>query len=254
MFTRIRKRFTYANVALTVALLFAMSGGAYAAGKYLITSTKQISPKVLKSLKGANGKAGATGPQGPAGPAGATGPQGPAGGSGQKGEKGERGEKGETGAAGQNGTTGFTETLPSGKTEKGDWAMTGAMPGTGALEGSDATAVSFVIPLKEAPAPVYIHAPSEEQWAKGEFPIPPAGCTGNVTEPGAEPGHVCVFASQEFNANPPFICSSAKPAILCIFGSTGVGGTADDSGFVITTVDKEKGLMTLNGTWAATAE
>ena len=56
----IRKRVTYANVAMTLALVFAMSGGAYAS-KYLITSTKQISPKVLKTLKGAAGKTGPAG-------------------------------------------------------------------------------------------------------------------------------------------------------------------------------------------------
>jgi hypothetical protein len=67
------KRFTYANVVATLALVFAMSGGALAASKYLITSTKQISPKVVTALKG---KAGAKGPAGSAGPAG---PQGPAG-------------------------------------------------------------------------------------------------------------------------------------------------------------------------------
>lgn len=48
MFSRIRNRMIYANVAMTVALVFAMSGGAYAASRYMITSTKQISPKVLK--------------------------------------------------------------------------------------------------------------------------------------------------------------------------------------------------------------
>jgi hypothetical protein len=52
MFSRIRRRFTYANVVVTVALVFAMSGGAYAASRYLITSTKQISPKVLMSFEG----------------------------------------------------------------------------------------------------------------------------------------------------------------------------------------------------------
>ena len=46
MFSRLRKRFTYANVAMTLALVFAMSGGAYAAFTSLITSTKQISPSV----------------------------------------------------------------------------------------------------------------------------------------------------------------------------------------------------------------
>jgi hypothetical protein len=43
----LRTRFTYANIAATLALVFAMSGGAYAASRVLITSTKQISPKVL---------------------------------------------------------------------------------------------------------------------------------------------------------------------------------------------------------------
>jgi hypothetical protein len=44
---RIRLRFTYANVAATLALVFSMSGGALAASHYLITSKKQIAPKVL---------------------------------------------------------------------------------------------------------------------------------------------------------------------------------------------------------------
>jgi hypothetical protein len=36
----IRKRLSYANVAMTLALVFAMSGGAYAARRFVITSTK----------------------------------------------------------------------------------------------------------------------------------------------------------------------------------------------------------------------
>lgn len=38
----IRKHVSYANVAATVALVFAMTGGAYAAKRYVITSMKQI--------------------------------------------------------------------------------------------------------------------------------------------------------------------------------------------------------------------
>lgn len=81
MFSNIRPRLTYANVAATLALVFSMSGGALAASHYLISSKKQISPKVLKELKGnagAKGATGATGPQGPAGAAGAAGAQGSA--------------------------------------------------------------------------------------------------------------------------------------------------------------------------------
>src|ERR1700684_3983135 len=76
MLSALRSRVTYANVTATLALLFAMTGGAYAAKAYLITSTKQIKPSVLKSLqgkagaKGAHGAPGATGPAGPGRPAG----------------------------------------------------------------------------------------------------------------------------------------------------------------------------------------
>jgi hypothetical protein len=74
-----RRRLSYANVVATLALVFAMSGGALAANHYLINSTKQINPKVRKALTGKTGKTGATGPAGPAGPTGATGGTGAAG-------------------------------------------------------------------------------------------------------------------------------------------------------------------------------
>jgi hypothetical protein len=47
---RIRRHLTYANVTATLALVFAMSGGALAAKHYLLSSTRQISPGVLKSF------------------------------------------------------------------------------------------------------------------------------------------------------------------------------------------------------------
>jgi hypothetical protein len=71
-----RRRFSYANVAATLALVLSMSGGALAANHYLINSTKQINPKVLKKLKGATGKAGAAGSAGASGAAGAAGKDG----------------------------------------------------------------------------------------------------------------------------------------------------------------------------------
>jgi hypothetical protein len=75
----IKPRLTYANVAATLALVFSMTGGALAAKHYLITSTKQISPKVISALKGKAGPRGLAGSQGPAGSAGPAGPAGPAG-------------------------------------------------------------------------------------------------------------------------------------------------------------------------------
>jgi len=85
MFSSSRRHFSYANVVATLALFFAMSGGALAAKHYLINSTKQINPKVLKKLKGNSGK---TGPAGPAGAAGATGPAGANGTNGTNGANG----------------------------------------------------------------------------------------------------------------------------------------------------------------------
>ena len=103
-------RLTYANVASTLALFFALSGTAFAGAHLLVTGAdvkdhsltgvdikkgslglKTLSPAARAKLKGATGPTGATGPQGahgsqgpigqqgPAGPQGATGPQGPAG-------------------------------------------------------------------------------------------------------------------------------------------------------------------------------
>jgi hypothetical protein len=74
---------------MTLALVFAMTGGAYAAKKYLISTTSQINPKVIAALKGKRGGNGAQGLQGPQGPQGAPG------------EKGTTGDKGSAGVAGK---------------------------------------------------------------------------------------------------------------------------------------------------------
>jgi len=98
-----RSKLTYANIVATLALLFAMSGGAIAASHYLITSTKEISPKVLRALHGARGKTGAQGSQGSQGAQGTQGTQGTQGAQGAQGPQGVQGPKGDTGATGLTG-------------------------------------------------------------------------------------------------------------------------------------------------------
>jgi hypothetical protein len=85
MFSAIKRRLTYANAAATLALLFSMTGGALAARHYLVSSIKQINPKVVKQLRGHKGASGANGKTGGPGTAGATGAQGPAGKEGPQG-------------------------------------------------------------------------------------------------------------------------------------------------------------------------
>ena len=80
-----------ATIIACIALFFALGGTAIAAKHYLITSTSQIKPSVLKKLKGQAGK---PGPAGPAGAPGATGAQGATGGQGPAGVEGPRGPEG----------------------------------------------------------------------------------------------------------------------------------------------------------------
>jgi hypothetical protein len=64
------RRLSPATAVALVALFFALGGTAIAAKHYLITSTSQIKPSVLKKLRGNTGGEGPPGPAGPQGPAG----------------------------------------------------------------------------------------------------------------------------------------------------------------------------------------
>jgi hypothetical protein len=60
-----RSHLSFATVVSLLALFVALGGTAVAARQYLLTSTKQISPKVLKALRGRTGPRGRQGPPGP---------------------------------------------------------------------------------------------------------------------------------------------------------------------------------------------
>lgn len=82
----LRRRPSYATIASTLALIVAVGGGSALAAAhhrvrhhYVITSTSQIKPKVLKKLHGQRGVSGTNGANGSTGSTGATGSTGLAG-------------------------------------------------------------------------------------------------------------------------------------------------------------------------------
>ena len=258
MFSAIRRRLhlSPATVIAGLALVFAMTGGAYAAKKYLITSTKQISPSVLKQLQGkagaagAPGAAGAQGAQGPAGPvgaAGAGGAKGETGPAGAKGATGATGAKGATGATGATGETGFTEKLPKGKTETGTWSSTAGSFGKGGMAEEEelAVAISFPIPLASSGKAFHLTLKETEQSATNIH-----GCTGTIEIPTAPAGTLCVYTSEEARPagenrghllGPEFRFNLTEEEYL---------PTGTVMRYYVT---KEPAFISENGTWAVTA-
>lgn len=266
MFSALRKRIhlSLATVIASLALVFAMTGGAYAAKKYLITSTKQISPSVLKSLKGASGKAGPPGPAGPGGvgSAGASGPAGPAGvvgPGGVPGEKGAAGEKGEKGTKGLAGPEGSPWTaggiLPVGSTETGVWSM-GPIPEVGKPGVKVAfmkTAISFPIPLV---APIENNTPECGQPGKPACAVVhifegttiPSGCSGTVAgelivDLKADSGNFCLWVRPG-----GFVEAKQVGSLNPESGELGVGA----HGGILGTSAAFEEESSAEGTWAVT--
>jgi hypothetical protein len=223
MFSALRRQLSYSNVAATMALVFALTGGAFAAtshsgGGSPVRATASVSHATVAKKKskapargpagprgatGAAGAPGATGPAGPTGPAGAAGAKGENGASGAPGLEGKEGKAGANGTNGTNGKNGSPwtagGTLPPGSTETGSWNIISGSTGAGEVSGlRSLTTISFPIPLA---APLG-HAETavvtvEEQEGKK---TPPSACTGTVENPTAEVGHLCVYQSAEILA------------------------------------------------------
>jgi Collagen triple helix repeat (20 copies) len=105
---RFRFRPTYSNVVATLALFFALAGGAWAATqlpKESVGSTQLAKGAVTPAKLSAQAKKGFTGAPGEAGPQGALGPRGN---DGQRGENGAAGATGPQGIRGATGATGAT--------------------------------------------------------------------------------------------------------------------------------------------------
>jgi hypothetical protein len=178
----IRRHLSYPNVVATMALVFAMGGTAVAAKHYLINSTSQIKPSVLKKLKGRAGARGPTGGEGKSGPEGRQGEQGP-----------------------------LLATLPSGKTLYGAYSITGHR--VGAADDRESSQISLSVPLSAAPAETVL-------VPFGAANPDPAKCPGSAASPAAALGTLCVYEGQRTNAEQTKVCAVAAEG-LCAAGSGG---------------------------------
>ena len=153
---------------------------------------------------GSTGPTGATGPEGRCtgcgcpgflcpppqpGPTGATGPAGATGATGANGSEGKTGPTGPTGpspiaCACNEQATSFGKSLASGKTERGVWSALISEP-AGAPQTQAMGVVSYAIATAKVTKATY------RNEVQAEVPVPP--CMGNVNEPAAEKGNLCVY-------------------------------------------------------------
>ena len=172
----IRRHLSYANVVATLALVFAMSGGALATSHYLINSTKEINPKVLKKLKGHTGKAGARGLQGVAG------------------VQGIQGIQGIQGPAGP-----FPGVLPRGITLRGNYNLRQTAAGPGFLGQLDLIRIPVCLGAGNALCGPRGHR--DGCMRRGEL----------FGQPQATPGNICFFSETANNQISPGAFDEATP-------------------------------------------
>ncbi len=236
---RFRFRPTYSNVVATLALFFALAGGAWAAtqlpkesvgstqlAKGAVTPVK-LSEQAKKGFTGARGEAGpqgALGPRGNEGPrgengaAGATGPQGIRGATGATGATGSRGEMGERGLERRNRHPRRTQGIPGVQGPPGNPGQQGnpgiqGVPGvqggnTGPTGPSDAyVAISDEEPLEVVDGlqgvPLELELPAGEYVIQAVLTVKgeaKAGATANCSFMEGEPG-ITLGPSNNFSAS-----------------------------------------------------
>jgi hypothetical protein len=272
MFSSLRKQFGTAGLVVSIiALVAALAGGAYAASGGLTGKQKTEVTKIAKKYAGKPGAPGAPGVPGAAGIPGAPGAKGDQGPAGAKGDKGDTGDQGEEGPEGEEGPPGpFIETLPSGSTETGVWTVgtiknSEQYPGNG---GSAHAPISFNIPLEEGldysqthliwpdgKEKVFIF--NEEPFEEEEISEPAAACPGSAEAPSAEPGHLCIYATQMTNVKQTNFVYNGVPQ-----GSSPIHDPGNDqlgasiAGAMLNILPLPPSTTELNafGTWAVTAE
>jgi Collagen triple helix repeat (20 copies) len=253
----LKKHLTPSTVIAIVALVFALTGGAFAAtggssgsGKTVarVSSSTSVATAAKNKPKpkagargpagpaGKNGAPGATGATGATGPAGATGPGGPQGVAGAAGAPGAKGENGAPGAPGKNGTTGFTETLPPKETETGTVVSPQNLT-EGKVENIHMP-ISFAIPLAAELSASQVEVVKVN--ATGA-----TNCTGTPANPTAPSKFLCVYLTVE-----PEESDLGGPYSISKSGAPGEGASTAGAFFRVQGLGKTEAV--LYGTWAVT--
>lgn len=245
MLQKMHQRLGTAGFILSiVALVVALSGGAYAASGGLNGKQKKEVEKIAKRFAGK---------QGASGPAGSAGPKGEAGANGAKGDTGAEGKQGPEGKAGSPGKEGSPwtagGTLPSGTLVTGTWSSTAA----GEYGTSPVANISFPLPAKEGKEHVAF-AFTELEVANGNFgkeevvagffvgckveagnpSCVDTGCKLTGLTPTVAAGHLCVFATYEETSAPPedlFASANGKSTRTDSYGAAGTAIVPAAGGF-----------------------
>jgi hypothetical protein len=211
-----------AMIVAMLALFVALTGTAVATTSALIGSAQIKNNSITgldvknKSLRPIDFRGSVRGPRGLRGLTGATGATGAAGAKGDKGDQGVPGP--------------FPDSLPAGKTVRGNFALTGVATAGGQRFESP---ISFVFTFSGPPTAKYIPSGGPAQ----------AGCPGTVSNPLADPGFLCVYELQKINTVPN-----------CIY--SGGGGSCNSTnryGGIVYAESTAAGAVFAEGTWAATA-
>jgi hypothetical protein len=233
MSKRIRRHLNATSALAFIALIFAMTGGAFAVNDHgggsgprataSTTPRTSVATKAKSAGKGrSKGKAGPRGPAGPAGKAGATGAQGPAGPTGPTGGTGPEGQAGKTGTTGTDGQGVTSKEVKVGEkacTEEGGSEFTSATGTTYACNGT--TGFTATLPKDKTETGTWSYGAAAAEGAQNvaiSFPIPlehgvskthfvnikgeeviarefkPSKvCLGSAEKPEAQPGNLCVY-------------------------------------------------------------
>jgi len=247
MISRIHSKLGTAGLVVAiVALVAALGGGAYAAQQGLNGKQKKEVKKIAKQFAG---KPGAAGPQGSKGDTGATGPAGKDGTNGTNGTDGEDGAPGAPGEAGMCSAEEPECSLAPGGLLTGVWSVTGnahVSPAGISFPVRVSPSPTAILAVKFGPTALGYELKNESLVLYGPYPCIEgcegsvfeqenpeaaliesaeafaAACPGNVGEPKAAAGFLCIYRKDQVNqiAIAPGTPPASKAEAAHTFGVT----------------------------------